>query len=52
MLQEVELWKPKEEEKKEGKTTQDTIQVEEEEIEPDEISEGTLQEGNLSDNEK
>ena len=52
MLQEVELWKPKDEEKKEGKTTQNNIQEDQEEIEPDEISEGALQEGKLSDNEK
>ncbi len=52
MLQEVELWKPKEEEKKEGKPPQNTIPEEEEEIEPDEISEGTLQDENLPENEK
>ena len=39
MLQEVELWNPKKEESKEGKTTQSNIQEDQEEKEPNEVSE-------------
>ena len=52
MLQEVELWNPKKEESKEGKTTESDIQEDQEEKLPNEVSEETLQEGKLSDNEK